>query len=127
MDQPPIRIERANTILYCRRWNECVEFYRDTIGLTVGYENDWFVEFSVDGSSMLSVADARRATIESAAGAGVTLAWLVEAVDLVRARLVRLGVDVTPLTTRWESTVCYCHDPEGHRIEFWTPSPEPGP
>ena len=121
VDKPPIRIERANTILYCDRWNECVEFYRSTIGFAVAFQNHWFVEFSVAGSSMLSVADARRATIEPAAGAGITLAWQVESVAEVRSRLVRLGVEVSPLATRWESTVCYCHDPEGHRIEFWSP------
>jgi catechol 2,3-dioxygenase-like lactoylglutathione lyase family enzyme len=117
----PIRVERANTILYCDRWSECVDFYRTTIGLAVAFENDWFVEFCINDSSMLSVADARRATIESASGAGITLAWRVAAVAEARARLVGLGVEVTTLAARWGSTVCYCHDPEGHRLEFWTP------
>ena len=112
----------SNTILYCDSWNECVAFYRDTIGLTVTIENEWFVEFNVTGTAMLSVADARRSTIPSATGAGITLTWKVDAVADARARLMRLGVAVTPLTTRWGATVCYCHDPEGHRIELWTPA-----
>ena len=116
----PITIERANTILYCDRWSECVDFYRNTIGLAVTFENEWFVEFCVAGSSMLSVADARRATIRSAAGRGITLTWQVESITAVRARLDRLGVAVTPPTIRWGASVFYCHDPEGHRIELWT-------
>jgi len=120
VDEPPIRVERANTILYCERWRECVEFYGNTLGFAVSFENEWFVEFSVAGTAMLSVADARRATIAPSA-AGITLAWHVESVTEARARLVGLGVAVTPLARRWGSTVCYCHDPDGHRIELWTP------
>jgi catechol-2,3-dioxygenase len=122
VDDSPIRIERASTILYCDRWKECVDFYRSTMGFAVAFENDWFVEFSVASTSMLSVADARRATIESASGAGITLAWQVDSVAGVRDRLVRLGIEVTPLATRWGSTVCYLQDPEGNRIELWTPA-----
>jgi len=120
-----ITIRRANTVLYCDRWVECVDFYRTTIGLAATFENDWFVEFRVADASMLSVADARRATIESAAGRGITLTWQVDSVADTRARLEQLGVAVTPLATRWGSTVCYCHDPEGHRIELWTPADAP--
>ena len=122
MDEPPLSIEVSNTILYCDSWNECVAFYRDTIGLTVTFENEWFVEFNITGTAMLSVADARRATIPSATGAGITLTWKVDSVADARARLMRLGVAMTPLSTRWRATVCYCHDPEGHRIELWTPA-----
>jgi catechol 2,3-dioxygenase-like lactoylglutathione lyase family enzyme len=118
-----IRIDRANTVLYCDRWAATVEFYRTTVGLPVEFENDWFVEFRVAGSSMLSVADASRATIDSVGGSGLTLTWRVEDIAAARSRLEALGVEVTPLQVRWRSTVFYCHDPEGHRIEFWTAPP----
>jgi catechol 2,3-dioxygenase-like lactoylglutathione lyase family enzyme len=114
-----ITIQRSNTILYCDRWSDCVDFYRRIIGLAASFENEWFVEFEISESAMLSVADARRATIGSAGGSGITLTWRVASVEAARARLERLGVAVTPLSTRWGSTVCYCHDPEGHRIELW--------
>lgn len=122
MDEPLLRIDASNTILYCDRWRECVDFYRDTIGLTVAFANDWFVEFNVTGAAMLSVADARRSTIPSASGAGITLTWRIDSVADAHARLIQRGVAMTPLSTRWGSTVCYCHDPEGHRIELWTPA-----
>lgn len=63
----------SNTILYCRRWAETVDFYRRVLGLPVNVEKDWFVEFRLPDTSFVSVADASRASIDSAAGAGITL------------------------------------------------------
>jgi len=115
----PISIERSNTILYCRCWQETVCFYRDLLGLPVAFENDWFVEFELTADAFLSVADSRRATIEDVGGQGITLTLKVPDVEAVRKYLMGKGVDVTPLMHRWGGAVIYCHDPEGHRLEFW--------
>ena len=70
---------RANTILYCRAWAATVAFYRHLLGLPVGFENDWFVEFRLNDGAYLSIADARRASIAAVAGQGITLAWQIPA------------------------------------------------
>lgn len=119
-----IDIERANTVLYCDTWAPTVHFYRTTIALPVTFENDWFVEFSIGTSASLSIADASRATIGAVGGQGVTLTLRVSDVARVRDTLVARGVELTPITDRWGGRVCYCRDPEGHRIEFWTDSAE---
>jgi catechol-2,3-dioxygenase len=116
----PLAIERSNTVLYCARWSETVAFYRSMIGLDVAFENDWFVEFRLTSSSFLSIADASRATIGAVNGQGVTLTWQVEDLSAVRTLLESKGVAATPTRRRWNADVLYCHDPEGHRIEFWS-------
>lgn len=112
-------LHQSNTILYCARWAETVAFYGDLLGLPVSFANDWFVEFHLGGSSYLSIANAARATIAAVGGQGVTLAWQVADVAATRARLIKLGVAATPLQEKWGGRLTYCHDPEGHRLEFW--------
>ena len=107
-------------MLYCERWLETVAFYRTALGLRVAFENDWFAEFQLTSSSFLSIADASRATIGSVDGQGVTLTWQVPILVETRKVLEASGVDVTEIKSRWGADVCYCHDPEGHRIELWS-------
>lgn len=111
-----LRIERTNTILYCRTWQPTVHFYREQLGLPVAFENEWFVEFALTGDSFLSVADARRATIADVGGQGVTLTLQVADVEEVRRQLSNRGIDPTPIQHRWGAAVFYCYDPEGHRL-----------
>lgn len=111
----------ANTILYCVKWAETVTFYRETLGLPVHFANDWFVEFELNAGSFLSVADAARATIPAVDGQGITLAWQVADAAAAHDSLSAAGTAVTPLQSKWGGLLFYCHDPEGHRLEFWEP------
>jgi len=115
-------IERTNTILYCTHWQETVDFYRDVFCLVVSHETDWFIEFQVASGSYLSVADTRKATIDSNDGRGITLAWKVQDIRAVHAELKRKGIQVTSVKQKWSAEVFYLHDPEGHRIELWQPA-----
>jgi catechol 2,3-dioxygenase-like lactoylglutathione lyase family enzyme len=115
-----VKVDRANTVLYCDEWVATVVFYRDVLGFEVEHETDWFVEFRVAGDAYLSIADARRATIDAVAGKGITLTLHTSALAETRAYLEGDGVAATPITRRWGAEVFYCHDPEGHRIEFWS-------
>lgn len=111
--------KRANTILYCRYWPATVAFYRHVLGLPVSFENDWFVEFQLSEGANLSIADASRASIAAVAGQGITLAWQVRDLTHLHAHLAAANAPVTPIRRRWGAWVFYCHDPEGHRLEFW--------
>jgi catechol 2,3-dioxygenase-like lactoylglutathione lyase family enzyme len=112
-------IKRANTILYCRKWQTTVEFYRDILSLPVNLEKEWFVEFHLAGTSFFSIADASSASIKSADGAGVTLSWQVEDIELARGWLHGRGVKTSPVKTIWGARSFYFFDPENHRIEIW--------
>jgi catechol 2,3-dioxygenase-like lactoylglutathione lyase family enzyme len=118
---PRVRVDRVNTVLYCDAWAATVAFYRDVLGFDVGHESDWFVEFRVTGQSYLSVADTRRATIDAVGGRGITITMQTDDVASTRSMLEASGVATTAITRRWGADVFYCHDPEGHRIEFWSP------
>lgn len=112
-------IQRSNTILYCRKWEETVAFYRDLFRFEISHQNDWFVEFQIAPNAYLSIANEARASIKSVDGQGITLAWQVD--DIEEAHHFWLGQDVpiTALKKRWGALVFYLYDPEGHRIELW--------
>lgn len=121
--KPLLAFRRTNTILYCRNWQETVDFYQERLGLPVMFANDWFVEFALTDTSCLSIANAERATIDAVQGQGITLAWQVDDVAVSKARLAAQGIVTTPIQHKWQAQVCYCHDPEGHRLELWAPEP----
>lgn len=118
--RPTVSIGRVNTVLYCDRWSQTVEFYRSALGLPIEFQNDWFVEFRLTSSAFVSIADSSRATIGAIGGQGVTLSWRVPELAETRKRLEARSIEVTPIERRWGAQVCYCHDPEGHRIELWS-------
>lgn len=119
---PGVALKNANTILYCNKWSETVAFYRDYLKLPITHSSDWFVEFHLVGTAHLSVAQAARATIKSSLGAGITLALQVEDADETWQHLARIGLKLEPVRNHaWGARVFYLFDPEGHRIEIWSP------
>lgn len=87
-----MKIKAANTILYCRNWQETVAFYRDGIKLLVLSSNDWFVEFKLNEAARLSVANEARATVKSGDGKGLTISLQVVDVVQVQAELTEAGI-----------------------------------
>ena len=117
-----ICVNTTNTILYCNRWAETVDFYRRVLGLPVNVEKSWFVEFRLTNQAFVSVADAARATIESAAGRGITLTLQVPDIEAVHQRLSGAGIAVPDIARHpWGAMSFFCRDPEGYRLEFWQP------
>ena len=112
-------INRTNTILYCRNWNEMIAFYQNVLHLPVSHEKDWFIEFQIDENTYLSVADERRASIKSASGKGITLSWQVTDIRTAYDKLRAQKIGVSELERKWGALVCYFSDPEGNRIELW--------
>ncbi len=75
-----------------------------------------------DFTARLSVADERRATIKSSAGAGLTLTFQVPEIQAAWQWLDAQGAKPGPLRRHaWGAQVFYLYDPEGHRLEFWSP------
>lgn len=115
----PIDVRGANFILYCDHWRETVDFYREVLGLTDTFSNEWFVEFRLGGGASVSIADADRTSIRAVEGQGVTLSIEVPDLDAARRTLDHRGAQPSPTATRFGSRVFDVYDPEGHRIEFW--------
>ena len=115
-----MRIKTVNTIFYCRKWEETVRFYRDHLKLTVNFSTDWFVEFCLNTTCRLSIADEKRAIIKSGNGKGITLSLEVENIDNVREFVEKAGLKPTMIKKHpWGAMVFYLFDPEAHRIEIW--------
>lgn len=116
-----LRVDCANTIIYCTRWADCVDYYRDGLGLDVAFENDWFVELKLAEGARLSLADAGRATIDSADGRGITVTLKVADIHDARRQLEDRGLEPGEIRRHaWGDLVFYLRDPDGNRIEVWS-------
>jgi catechol-2,3-dioxygenase len=114
-------IRVINTILYCHRWHETVTFYRDILGFSITFENDWFVEFKINDNARLSVANEQRATIKSAAGRGLTLAFQVDQADDIWQCFSVKGIGTGKIADHpWGGRSFFLFDPEGNRLEVWS-------
>jgi uncharacterized glyoxalase superfamily protein PhnB len=115
-------LKSTNTILYCKNWRETVDFYQHSLGLPITFASDWFVEFQLTDTSHLSVADEYRATIKSSSGNGITITLKVEDADATWQQLHNKGVSLEPVRNHpWGARAFYFFDPEGHRLEIWSP------
>lgn len=115
-----MHIKTANTIIYCQNWQACVVFYQEKLQLPVLYINQWFVEFELNNTARLSIADESRASIKSSFGKGITVTLEVE--DIIDTHSYLIAVDANPTAIKhhaWNAKVIHIFDPEGNRIEFW--------
>lgn len=118
-----LRFKTANTILYCKHWNETVAFYQRDLGLPITFSTDWFVEFRLADAAHLSVADEARASVKSSGGQGLTLALQVDNAATMWEHLRESGLHPQPLRDHpWGAQAFYMFDPEGHRLEIWSPN-----
>ncbi|MFT5483402.1 MAG: putative enzyme related to lactoylglutathione lyase [Halieaceae bacterium] len=115
-----INIRAANTILYCKKWGEVIEFYKKNLNLDINISNEWFVEFRITDHSYLSIADESRASIKSSNGQGVTITFEVEDIEATHIYLKEKFCNPSSIKNHsWGAKVIHIYDPEGNRLEFW--------
>ena len=115
-----MNILKANTIIYCRLFEETVHFYQNSLAFPISFSKRWFVEFAVNSHARLSVADAKHATIKSSGGQGLTLSFEVEHIETWFEKLKSRGLNPSDIKTHpWGALVFHILDPEGNRLEFW--------
>ena len=115
-----MKIKTVNTILYCQRWKETVAFYQSQLKLPVTMANEWFIEFELNETSRLSVANEARASIKSYGGKGITITMEVDDIYATQSFLNEAGIDPATIKEHaWGSKVIHIYDPEGSRLEFW--------
>ena len=114
-----MKIKAANTILYCEKWQETVDFYRNGLKLLIISSNNWSVEFKLNEMSRLSVANEARSSINSNQGKGITISLQVADMDQTRIELIEVGITPMPIKEKWDSKAMYIHDSEGNRHKFW--------
>lgn len=114
----------SNMILYCRKWKQTSDFYRNFLELPVNFSCDWFIEFRLTETSRLSVADENKCTIKSPDKKGITIALQVPDIDTVWQTVSQKSLNPTEIKPHpWNAYVFHFFDPEGHRIEIWQSLP----
>ena len=53
-------IMSCHTILYCRKWKECISFYRDVLGFPVVFDNNILVELEPAPNVRIGLMDVSR-------------------------------------------------------------------
>ncbi len=115
-----MHIRSANIIIYCKKWEETVAFYRTILQLPITTSTEWFVEFKLTRTARLSVADESRTSIKSGGGKGITIGIQVTDLITTRTQLKNAGFEPTAVKEVWGAKAFYGFDPEGNRIEFWS-------
>lgn len=116
-----MEIRIVNTIIYCEKFAETVNFYRSRLNLAVTTSLDWFVEFKLNEYSRLSIANEKNASIKSSEGRGLTITLQVHDIDETFHFLKEAGVNPGEIKKHaWGAKIIHVFDPEGNRIEFWS-------
>ena len=120
--QAMVPIESMHTVLYCQKWQECVSFYRDTLGFPVALENQVFSELQSGPGSFIGLINARRSKRRtSCTHDNYLLSFRVSDVELLHEVLQKKWKGVAALKDHpWGARLFELHDPEGRRLEFWS-------
>jgi len=105
-----VKIKSTNTILYCTNWEATVEFYETGLKLPVLSSTEWFVEFKLNESSRVSVADEARTSIKSGGGKGLTLSLQVDDIEQTREELMEAGTKILTRADVMEGVPEMIHD-----------------
>ena len=115
-----MEIKSSNTIIYCKKWDQTVSFYKNELKLPVTFSKEWFVEFQLTDNARISVANESKSSIKSCEGKGITISLEVEDIESTHSLMKESGLNPTAVKEIWESGLFYIFDPEGNRIEFWS-------
>lgn len=110
----------TNMILYCKNWDKTVQFYRYALALEATFSSDWFIEFSLNEKSRISIADQSRSSMKCTGQKGITITLQVRNIDDIWNDFNEKNLEPTPIKIHpWNARAFYVFDPEGHRIEIW--------
>jgi len=116
-----LRVESMHAVLRCRRWAECVSFYEGIMGLPAVDRKEGFVEFQVTPESRIGVLRVSRAEWREPADSCL-LSFRVPDIAEAHRTLHARCPELEPVRRHaWGAKVFELRDPEGRRLEFWTP------
>ncbi|MDM5155321.1 VOC family protein [Bacillus sp. DX1.1] len=114
-------------ILYVERYEECLQFYKNILHLTIKGEHGTYIEFDT-GSTILAINS--RESVQELTGLSIPkgvlesstfeIGFVVENVEETIEALRAQGVTVLvePITKPWGQTIAYISDPDGNYIEI---------
>ena len=113
-------IMTCHTILYCRKWKECVSFYRDVLGFPVVFDNNILVELESAPNVRLGLMDVSRTKRNITAPENIVLSFRVTNIEEVYNLLREKYNEAVEWKRRWDAQVVELKDPEGRMVEFWS-------
>lgn len=118
----------AYVVLFVQDLERSLAFYTQRLGMAVRHRAEGYVELAVEGPKFALLERWRLPALVGEAESGPPpprthegeVAFLVENVDEVYARLRSLGVAFVcaPEDRPWGQRTAYCQDPDGHLIEL---------
>jgi len=72
-----VSVRSFHTVLYCRKWKECISFYRDVLGFPVVFANEIFVEVQPVTGVRIGLMDAGRTRWSASRGDSFILSFRV--------------------------------------------------
>ena len=118
----PLPVESFHTILFCRKWDACVAFYRDILGFAVVDEKPGFMEFQVTPESRIGLLQSAANSTPGADETFSILSFRVKNIEEIHKALSGRFEGLTALRLHpWGAHLFELRDPEGRRLEFWAP------
>lgn len=116
-------VNRFHTVLLSHRWAECRAFYGDVLGFPIVDQKDRFVEFQVTPESRIGLIDVEgRRQATDGVQDRFLLSFCVDDLEVTYEQLSSHWADMSEIRNHpWGDKVLEMKDPEGRRIEFWTP------
>jgi predicted enzyme related to lactoylglutathione lyase len=116
----PLSDGRIDTVLiFVRNLDTMLRFYRDTLGLRVGFANEHFAELSAGPGASIAL---HGGTEEPPAIDGdVMIEFTVGDIEATARQLNERGVKVDPIRSEAFGKIAHLWDPEGHRIGLEQP------
>ncbi len=108
-----VKLTRSGFILYVQRYKECVDFYRDIVGLERMFSTADLTCFAFGNSYLMIEIDGKTAECKPAGNLSSCLRMNVSNVRAEANRLVDLGVKVDHQEYSW-GTVAKFFDPDGN-------------
>ena len=118
----PLSVESFHTVLFCRKWDACVSFYRDVLGFKVVDTKPGFIEFQVAQGSQIGLLKPSKDSASEPDDTSFILSFRVRDVEEIHKTLSARCTGITAVKQHsWGARLFELRDPEGRRLEFWTP------
>jgi catechol 2,3-dioxygenase-like lactoylglutathione lyase family enzyme len=115
-------VKSLHTVLICEKWEDCVSFYKDVLGFPVLYERERFVEFQVTGDARIGILKPLHPNVPKPTHDRLILSICVEDIEAAHGQLNTRFPGLPAVRKHpWGPRVFEFRDPEGRRIELWSP------
>jgi catechol 2,3-dioxygenase-like lactoylglutathione lyase family enzyme len=115
-----LSIEAFHTILLCRKWEECVAFYRDLLGFRTVDSKPGFVEVEVTPGARLGLIRGARGREAEDRHPALVLTFRVSDLEQAHKTLASRCEGVTEIMRHpWGERLFKMRDPDGRPLEIW--------